>query len=136
MANYDLGTGAENEAYFIPFTINLPNGWLTDTGNTGCYWHHGTKFTYVYVRGFTGLTEMQCMNNHIPAGGYWYQVGWATGRTGTNLAPYSSTTSALSVYCKYSYRMDTNQKVYGRIEVYWPGIWQKEIKRDVITKRL
>lgn len=133
MANYDISVGDETTQYFIPFTINLPNGWLTDTGSTGYYWHHGTKFAYVYVRGFTGLTEMQCINNHIPAGGYWYTVGWATGETGTALAPYSSTTSALSVYCKESSRMDINQKVYGRIEVYWPGIWQKEIKYSRAT---
>ena len=132
MANYDHSVGDGTTQYFIPFTINIPNGWLTDTGNTGCFWHHGTRMTYVYVRGFTGLTEMQCINNHIAAGGYWYQVGWTTGATNV-LVPYSSATSALSVYCGVSSRTDNDQKVYGRIEAYWPGIWQKEIKYSRAT---
>lgn len=132
MANYDSKTGGS--AGHIPFTINIPEEWLTDTSNVGCFWKHGSRFSYFFVRGFTGTTEQQCLNTRIPSGGAWFAVGWTTGSsTSTAIVPYSSTTSALSVNVRQEFKEDARQKVYGRIEVYWPGLKQSEIKYSRAT---
>ncbi len=102
MANYNLEV--RGDYGFIPFTINIPPGWVTDTGNTGTFWHQGTRFAYVYVRGHTGSTEQQCLNERIPAGGAWYTVGYPTTGWGTALYPTSAVTSGLNVYVRTAFK--------------------------------
>lgn len=77
---------------------------------------------YVYVRGFTGTTIQQALDSKTSAGGAWVKC-----ETGNRYGRY------VRVFVD-DYRSLTNseQIVFARPEVYWPGLSQKGIKYSQI----
>lgn len=113
MASYDhinqLGT-----LHTIPVRIILPT-----TANTNEYTvvSGNTYKPFVYIRGFTGITEEEAINNNVSSGGLWYCISGTTLRTITlNVTAPSSVPGSLG------------PKIFARVEVYWPGRGQKGIK--------
>lgn len=100
---YDNGAYNYGDTFYIRFSLEYPASAFP--GSMRCY-----------VRGFTGLTEDEAIDATVSAGG-----GFIDASSGTMSKTFNCTVFASGR--TYS----PNEKIYGRVEVYWPGYSQKEI---------
>lgn len=106
MATYKNSYNKTNH-YYIPVRFILP----TSAQTLNPYSGH-----YVYVRAFTGLTESEAIDCHVPSGGKWVYA-FTDG----------STYKKHEIIDVYSPQSD-GTKIFGRVEAYQPGIPQKYVK--------
>lgn len=112
MANYDSERYMTTNTYFLFVRVYGPTTAMTEDAYT--------TNQYAYVRGFTGLTEQECLDSRSSAGGRWVPC-----ETGSTVSHY---VYPLPMACEpVNLGADEKAKVYARIEVYWPGMPQKGI---------
>ena len=109
MADYD-STAQRGTLYTVPVRFIFPT-----TANTNEYTvvSGNTYKPFIYIRGFTGSTEVTAIGNHNQSGGMWVPLSGSTQRTAT---------------LRVGSTINDGSKVFARVEAYWPGREQKGIK--------